>query len=87
MMQQSQFRWPIVERCYTEGIAWRYTSESRDLTGLEMATIQERFQVDLHLYVETAITDTILRAAGFAVQIEDEDGNVLNQFSKSEAVE
>jgi hypothetical protein len=86
MMQQAQFRSPVSEYCYVNGIAWRYTSESRDLTGLEMATIQERYQVDLHLWVETAITDTILRAAGFSVTIEDEGGNALNQFTKTEAV-
>lgn len=87
MMQQAQFRSPVSEYCYVNGIAWRYTSESRDLTGIEMAAIQERYQVDLHLWVETEITDTILRAAGFSVTIEDEGGNILNQFTKTEAVE
>lgn len=86
-MQSSQFRWPITEFCYANGLAWRYTSESRDMTDLEMATIQERYQVDLHLWVETEITDTVLRAAGFSVRIEDEDGNLLNEFTKTEAVE
>lgn len=77
MMQQSQFRQIVSEYCFQNDIAWRYTSETRDLSEMEMATIQKRYQVDLHLWVETRITDTMLRAAAFSVAIEDEDGHNL----------
>lgn len=60
-------------------IAWRYASEIRNLTTLYQAEFQPRYQVDINLYVETAITDTILRAAGFSFTVEDENGNILYQ--------
>jgi hypothetical protein len=86
MMQQAQFRYPISAYCYANGIAWRYTSESRNLTGVEMANMQQRYQVDLHLWVESQVSDTILRAAGFSLAVEDESGNILSELSASAGV-
>lgn len=76
-MQQAQFRQPISDYCFANGIAWRYVSESRNLTGVEMGDMQQRYQVDLHLWIETQVTDIILRAAGFSIVIDDENGNEL----------
>lgn len=84
-MQQAQFRQPISDYCFANGIAWRYVSESRNLTGVEMGDIQERYQIDLHLWIETQVTDIILRAAGFSLTIEDEDGNTLNELETTTA--
>jgi len=84
-MQQAQFRQPISDYCFANDIAWRYVSESRNLTGVEMADMQERYQVDLHLWIETQLKDTILRAAGFSLTIEDEDGNILNRLETTTA--
>jgi len=47
--------------------------------------MQERYQVDLHLWIETQVTDIILRAAGFSLTIEDEDGNILNRLETTTA--
>jgi len=84
-MQQAQFRQPISDYCFLNGIAWRYVSESRNLTGVEMADMQERYQVDLHLWIETQVTDILLAAAGFSLTIEDEDGNILNRLETTTA--
>lgn len=81
MMQQAQFRFPVANYCRQNELGWRYTSETRNLTGLEMATIQERYQLDLHLWIETSITDTMMRAAGYSIQIDDENGNTLTTIS------
>ena len=74
-------RLPINEILYFNKIGWRFASEIRDLTGVTQAGVQPRYQVDLNLYVETEITDEILSAAGFKVNIEDKQGNTLANWS------
>lgn len=76
-MLNCQFRSPIGEMLYFNGISVRDAGPVRNLTGLESAEIQSRHQVDVHMFVEMGISDTVLRAAGFRVKIEDENGNVL----------
>lgn len=78
-MHNANFRWPIQERLWTAGIGWRNASEARDLTAIWQADYQTRWQVDVFLWIETQITDSVLRANGFSYTIEDEDGNVLYQ--------
>jgi len=78
-MHNANFRWPIQQRLHTAGIGWRYASEIRDLTAIWQADYQPRWQVDVNLWIETSITDSVLRANGFSYTIEDEDGNVLYQ--------
>lgn len=77
-MLDCYFRQPIGEYLYLNGISCREIGPVRNLTGLESAEIQSRHQVDVHMFVELSITDTVLRAAGFNVKIEDENGNVLS---------
>lgn len=74
---QSQFRHPIRWYCRDNSLGWRFVSEVRNLTGMEQATLQERYQLDLHLWVETQVSDTILAAAGFSVELYDEDERLL----------
>lgn len=76
-MLQGQFRQSISNYCFENGLGWRFLSEVRDLTDLEQGEVQSRHQVDLHLWVETSISDTMYAAAGFSVIIEDENGNEL----------
>lgn len=76
-LHNAGFRQPIRELTVANNIGWRYVSEIRDLTGIYQAGVQPRYQADINLYVETAITDTILRAAAFSFEVEDEDGNII----------
>lgn len=76
-MLNCQFRSPIGELLYFNGLSVRDAGPVRDLTRLEAAEIQSRHQVDVHMYAEVSISDTVLRAAGMKVKIEDEYGNIL----------
>jgi hypothetical protein len=76
-MHNANHRLPVTEVLYTNSIGWQYASEIRDLTGVTQASVQPRYQLDVYLFVETKITDDILSAAGFSVNIEDEKGNTL----------
>src|SRR5690625_3916014 len=76
-MHNANCRWPVQELLFTHGIGWRDCSEVRSLTALSQGGLQPRFQVDVRLYIEASVTDVVLRAAGFALRITDEDGNQL----------
>lgn len=76
-LHNANFRTPVQELLFVRGIGWRYCSEVRSLTALSQGGLQPRYQVDVRLYVEASVTDTVLRAAGFALRIEDDDGNLI----------
>lgn len=76
-LHNANFRWPVQELLFTHGIGWRTCSEVRSLTALSQGGLQPRFQVDVRLYVEAEVTDIVLRAAGFALVMHDEDGNLI----------
>ena len=76
-VQNANFRQPVIELLRENNIGWRYASEARRLTGLHQAGFQSRWQVDIHMVVEAEITDSVLRAAGFDLEIQDEFGNVI----------
>lgn len=76
-LHNANFRAPVQELLFTHGIGWRTCSEVRSLTALSQGGLQPRYQVDVRLYVEAEVTDTVLRAAGFALRIEDDDGNLI----------
>lgn len=80
-MHNANHRWPVTEALWADKIGWRYASEARRLTNIDQAGFQPRYQVDLFVYVETQITDEVLRAAGFSYNIEDKAGNVLVEGS------
>jgi len=76
-MYSACFRPAIDDILRDNNIAWRYCSEARNLTYVEQATIERRYQLDLHLYAEVQATDDIYRAASVDVEVQDEDGNIL----------
>lgn len=76
-LHNASFRQPVREMLYSNGIAWRNVSEVRDLSELYKGSIQARYQADIQLFVETQITDTVLRAAGFTIEVVDENGNII----------
>lgn len=76
-MHNANFRAPVQELLFTHGIGWRTCSEVRSLTELSQGGLQPRYQVDVRLYVEAEVTDIVLRAAGFALVMHDEDGNLI----------
>lgn len=67
----------IADYCAANGIGWRYTGAARGLTGLQQAAYQTRYQLDIHLYIETAISGKLLAAASAKVKIYDEAGNII----------
>jgi len=71
-LHNANFRSPVRDHLFANGLAWRYVSAIRDLTGKLQAGIQPRFQADIHLFAETRISYPVLRAAGFAIDIRDE---------------
>lgn len=77
-LHNANFRGPISKFLYENKIAWRYVSDTRNLTGLMQAGVQPRYQSDIHLFIEASVSYTVLRAAGFSVEIRDERGNLLN---------
>lgn len=76
-VMNANFRWPVQERLYQLGIAWRNTSEARRLSAVDQAGIQSRHQIDINLYAGLSVTDSVLRAAGFSYDIVDEAGNLI----------
>lgn len=76
-MYNACFRPPISDKLRSNEIAWRYCSEARDLTYIEQATIERRFQLDWFIYVEVEATDDIYKAASVGIEIQDENGNIL----------
>ena len=77
-LHNANFRGPVSQFLYAHKIAWRYVGDTRNLTGLMQAGVQPRYQSDIHLFIEASVSYTVLRAAGFSVEIRDERGNLLN---------
>lgn len=76
-MHHANFREPVAAKLAAAGVAWMGASEIRDLTAVKQAGWQDRFQVDVRLIVQTGVTDTVLRAAGFSLEVRDENDHVL----------
>lgn len=76
-VHQANYLNSVASFCAANGIGWRYASPARRLTGLQQAAYQSRYQVDINLYIETAISDTLLAAASAPVILYDEDGNII----------
>lgn len=76
-VHNANFRIPILEYLFQNQIGWRECSNIRDFTNPFQAGLQPRYQIDIDMYIETKITDRVLRAAGFKVAITDEDDNPL----------
>lgn len=68
-LHNANFRAPVRDFLFRNRIGWRYASDSRNLTGRMQAGIQPRYQVDIHLFIEAEVSYTVLRAAGFNVEI------------------
>lgn len=77
-LQRANYRLPVQEMLRQYGMAWRYTSDVRDLTAIEQADVQLRYQCDVNLFVETMHRDIIYRAASVETQVFDEYGNQLS---------
>ena len=81
-MHNANHRWPIQEALWVADLGWRYCSEVRNLTGLYQAGAQPRYQTDWNVYAEMAVTDSVLRAAGFSYTVEDKAGNTIASGSQ-----
>lgn len=76
-LHNANFRYSVRQVLWVNQMGWRGCSEVRNLTSLMQASLQPRYQVDMHLVVETSVSDLILRAAGFSFEIYDESGQLL----------
>lgn len=74
-LHNANFRAPVRDYLFAHKVAWRTVSDSRNLTGLHQAGLQPRYQSDIHLFIEAEVSYPVLRAAGFSVEVYDEDGN------------
>ena len=77
-LHNANFRGPVSKYLFENSIAWRYASDTRNLTGKFQAGLQPRYQADIHLFIEASVSYTVLRAAGFQIETRDESGNLLN---------
>ena len=84
-LHNANFRYPVTDQLWSMQAGWRFASDVRRLTDIYQAGLQPRYQVDVHLYIATQIKDAILRAAGFSVSVEDEDGNEVISFTSNTA--
>lgn len=71
----------IPEFLYKKGIGWRYASDIRNLTALQQASYQERYQFDLHLFIDGDVSANILTVAAFNIKIENEDGTIISEIN------
>jgi len=71
-LHNANFRGPVSQFLYAHKIAWRYVGDTRNLTGLMQAGVQPRYQSDIHLFIEASVSYTVLRAAGFSVELKFE---------------
>jgi len=76
-LQHCNFLESVAAYCYQNRIGWRYTGAAKGLTALQQAAYQTRYQTDIHLYIETAISGKLLAAASVKVKIYDETGNII----------
>ncbi len=84
-VHNANFRYPVSEQLWSMQAGWRGSSDIRRLTDLYQAGLQPRYQVDIDLYIETQITDEILRAAGYSLEVEDEEGNIVVSYTTTTA--
>ncbi|WP_240000876.1 MULTISPECIES: hypothetical protein [unclassified Photorhabdus] len=71
-LHNANFQTPVSEFLYRNKIAWRYVSNCRNLTGILQAGFIPRWQADIHLFIEQTVSYSLLRAAGFKIEINDE---------------
>lgn len=68
-LHNANFRAPVSEFLFRNQIAWRYVGNNRNLAGLMQASVQPRYQADIHLFIEHEVSYPVLRAAGFDIEI------------------
>ncbi|CFQ59550.1 Uncharacterised protein [Yersinia frederiksenii] len=72
-LANANFVTPVSDYLFRHKIAWRFSSNFRNLTGLLQAGLQPRYQADIHLFIEKTASYALLRAAGFDIQIRERD--------------
>jgi hypothetical protein len=70
-LPNGNFRPDIASLLRQNRIGWFRTSQPRNLTALQNAGMQPRYQCDLTLYAEVETTYAVLRAAGFSFEVTD----------------
>lgn len=68
-LHNANLRDPVSAFLFRNGIAWRSTSASRNLTGLSTSSQQPNWQTDIHLFIKQTLSYPVLRAAGFTINV------------------
>ncbi len=74
-LANANFLTPVSDYLFRHKIAWRFSSNFRNFTGLLQAGLQPRYQADIHLFIEKTASYALLRAAGFDIQIRERDSS------------
>ncbi|HEN3610084.1 TPA: hypothetical protein U5E44_003317 [Yersinia enterocolitica] len=74
-LANANFLTPVSDYLFRHKIAWRFSSNFRNFTGLLQAGLQPRYQTDIHLFIEKTASYALLRAAGFDIQIRERDSS------------
>lgn len=68
----AEYREDVIKLLHDHEVAWRYASEVRRVPAIVQAGVEQRFQLDLHWFVNTAFTQDVLRAAGVEIRVEEQ---------------
>lgn len=78
-LREANKRYPVQGILYLGKLGWQRLGPINNLTALLNGNMEERAQVNLYLYAEDAVQDTVNRAYKVKFTTSDEDGHVLAQ--------
>jgi hypothetical protein len=68
MLHNANFRSPVSDYLFLNHLGFRYVSNPRNLSTHSQAEIQQRWQADIHMFIEHEVSGDVLRAAGFSLK-------------------
>lgn len=78
-LREANKRYPVRGILYLAQLGWQRLGPINNLTALLNGNMEERAQVNLYLYAEDTVEDTVNRARKVKFTTSDEDGHVLAQ--------
>lgn len=78
-LREANKRYPVRGILYLAKLGWQRLGPINNLTALLNGNMEERAQVNLYLYAEDTVEDTVNRARKVKFTTSDEDGHVLAQ--------
>lgn len=68
MLHNANFRSPVSDYLFLNHLGFRYVSNPRNLSAYSQSEIQQRWQADIHMFINHEVSSAVLRAAGFSLQ-------------------